>query len=138
MLWVSGMDSRKGPMLAVRALATTPDDVRLVMVGDGLFFGALFFTFCFRRAEAIEWRTAWQHIEGTPLRLGAVLVLFAGAWAVYGRRGRSLVSALLGTAAAAVLMTFVSQTGALRAREAGLTVVMNRCVMVDHRRLLGG
>jgi predicted CoA-binding protein len=32
----------------------------------------------------------------------------------------------------------VDDDGAFRAREAGLTVVMNRCIMVDHRRLLGG
>ena len=31
----------------------------------------------------------------------------------------------------------VDEDGARRAREAGLTVVMNRCVMVDHARLLG-
>jgi glycosyltransferase involved in cell wall biosynthesis len=34
-LWVSPMESRKGPRLAVRALATTPKHVRLTMVGDG-------------------------------------------------------------------------------------------------------
>jgi predicted CoA-binding protein len=31
----------------------------------------------------------------------------------------------------------IDEEGALRAQEAGLTVVMNRCVMVDHSRLLG-
>jgi len=31
----------------------------------------------------------------------------------------------------------VDEEGARRARDAGLTVVMNRCVMVDHSRLLG-
>jgi predicted CoA-binding protein len=31
----------------------------------------------------------------------------------------------------------VDEDGARRARDAGLTVVMNRCVMVDHARLLG-
>jgi predicted CoA-binding protein len=31
----------------------------------------------------------------------------------------------------------VDLEGALRAREAGRTVVMNRCIMVDHSRLLG-
>jgi predicted CoA-binding protein len=31
----------------------------------------------------------------------------------------------------------VDEEGARRAREAGVTVVMNRCVMVDHARLLG-
>ena len=31
----------------------------------------------------------------------------------------------------------VDQDGAARARENGLTVVMNRCVMVDHVRILG-
>ncbi len=35
LLWVSPMDARKGPALAVRAMALTPDDVQLVMVGDG-------------------------------------------------------------------------------------------------------
>ncbi len=31
----------------------------------------------------------------------------------------------------------VDEEGARRARDAGLTVVMNRCVMVDHSRLIG-
>ena len=31
----------------------------------------------------------------------------------------------------------VDEDGARRAREAGLTVVMDRCVMVEHARLLG-
>jgi predicted CoA-binding protein len=31
----------------------------------------------------------------------------------------------------------VDEDGARRAREAGRTVVMNRCVMVDHSRLIG-
>jgi predicted CoA-binding protein len=31
----------------------------------------------------------------------------------------------------------VDEDGARRARDAGLTVVMNRCIMVDHRHLLG-
>jgi predicted CoA-binding protein len=31
----------------------------------------------------------------------------------------------------------VDEDGAARAREQGLTVVMNRCVMVDHARILG-
>ena len=31
----------------------------------------------------------------------------------------------------------IDEAGARRARDAGLTVVMNRCVMVDHARLLG-
>ena len=35
LLWVSRLESRKGPRLAVRALAHTPEHVRLVMVGDG-------------------------------------------------------------------------------------------------------
>jgi predicted CoA-binding protein len=32
----------------------------------------------------------------------------------------------------------VDDSGAARARAAGRTVVMNRCIMVDHARLLGG
>lgn len=35
MLWVGGLEARKGPRLAVRALAHTDPDIRLVMVGDG-------------------------------------------------------------------------------------------------------
>ncbi len=31
----------------------------------------------------------------------------------------------------------IDETGARRARDAGLTVVMDRCLMVDHARLLG-
>ena len=34
-VWVAGLESRKGPRLAVRALAATHEDVRLVMIGDG-------------------------------------------------------------------------------------------------------
>jgi len=34
-LWVSPMESRKGPQLAIEALALTRSDIRLVMVGDG-------------------------------------------------------------------------------------------------------
>lgn len=33
--WVSPMESRKGPELAVRALALTPQPIRMVMAGDG-------------------------------------------------------------------------------------------------------
>lgn len=33
--WVSPMESRKGPELAVRALALTPEPIRMVMAGDG-------------------------------------------------------------------------------------------------------
>jgi glycosyltransferase involved in cell wall biosynthesis len=33
--WVSPMESRKGPELAVRALAATPSPIRMVMAGDG-------------------------------------------------------------------------------------------------------
>ncbi len=34
-LWVSPMESRKGPQLALEALARTRDDIQLKMVGDG-------------------------------------------------------------------------------------------------------
>lgn len=33
--WVSPMESRKGPELAVRALAETPNDTKMIMAGDG-------------------------------------------------------------------------------------------------------
>jgi len=86
----------------------------LVLVGDGLFFGALLFIYVFRRAEAEEWRAAWEHIGGAPLRLGLVLALFAGAWGSYGKRARALLSALLSGGAAAVLISIAPLTGALR------------------------
>lgn len=35
LLWVSPMETRKGPRLVIQALMHTPDHVRLVMVGDG-------------------------------------------------------------------------------------------------------
>jgi glycosyltransferase involved in cell wall biosynthesis len=35
LVWVSSLEWRKGPALAVRALSTTPEDVRLLMVGTG-------------------------------------------------------------------------------------------------------
>jgi glycosyltransferase involved in cell wall biosynthesis len=34
-LYLSSLESRKGPRLAIRALAETPEDVHLAMVGDG-------------------------------------------------------------------------------------------------------
>ena len=34
-LWVSALESRKGPRLAIRALATAAADVRMIMVGSG-------------------------------------------------------------------------------------------------------
>lgn len=40
-LYVSPLESRKGPRLAIRALAHTPEDVRLLMAGDGPERGAL-------------------------------------------------------------------------------------------------
>ena len=86
----------------------------LLLVGDGLFFGSLFFTYAFRRSRAEEWRAAWDHIDGAPVRLGLVLALFACAWGVYGKRGRALLSALLGGAAAVVLIGFVPMANALR------------------------
>ena len=97
------------PRAGLRAFAAN-----LLLVGDGLFFGALFFTYCFRRANADDWRTAWQHIDGTPVRLGVALALFAGAAVVYGGRWRTLVSALLGAGAAAILITFAAQADVLR------------------------
>jgi predicted CoA-binding protein len=46
---------------------------------------------------------------------------------------------VLGSEAAAVWTQLgcVDEVGARRARDAGLTVVMDRCIMVDHARLLG-
>ena len=34
-LWASSLEARKGPRLAVTALANTPADVRLIMIGEG-------------------------------------------------------------------------------------------------------
>jgi glycosyltransferase involved in cell wall biosynthesis len=34
-VWVSSLEARKGPRLALHALAHTPEDVRLYMIGDG-------------------------------------------------------------------------------------------------------
>lgn len=85
----------------------------LLLVGDGLFFGSLFFTYVFRRKDANEWRTAWEHIEGAPVRMIAVLVLLACAWVAYGKKSRVVVAGLLGAAAAAILVTFVPQSAIL-------------------------
>jgi len=111
----------------------------LLMVGDGLFFGALFFTYVFRRSDAPEWRAAWNHIDGAPLRLGLTLALLAGAWGVYGKRGRSLIAALLGGAAAAVLVTFVSQTVALHLESGSraAAIALLSCVVVFALHAIG-
>ena len=106
--------SESDPRAGLRAFAAN-----LLLVGDGLFFGALFFSFCFRRANAEEWRTAWGYIEGTPLRLGTVLALFAVAAVVYGKRWRALASGLSlagweGPLTAAILITFIAETELLR------------------------
>jgi glycosyltransferase involved in cell wall biosynthesis len=35
LVWISRLEARKGPRLAVMALAETPEEVRLIMIGDG-------------------------------------------------------------------------------------------------------
>ena len=75
-LYVGALESRKGPGLAVRALAYTPEDVRLVVVGDGP-----------------ERRT----LEGLGRRLGV-----AHRLELRGARPRSEVQELFSEAAVAV------------------------------------
>ena len=60
------------PRAGLRAFAA-----HLVMVGDGLFFGALFFTFCFPRSSAYACRTPGHHIQRTPVPLTLFFVLVA-------------------------------------------------------------
>ncbi|MHC4953345.1 MAG: hypothetical protein ACYTGZ_05600 [Planctomycetota bacterium] len=102
-------------------MPTPPSDTRsevrafgasLLVVVQGLFFGALFFTYLYRRSHAAEWRAAWDDISGAPARLIGALLLFAAAWAAYPK-ARGIVSAVCGALACFVLMSVIPQSRAL-------------------------
>lgn len=99
-LYAGALHSRKGPRLAVRALAHTPEEVRLVMVGDGPE----------RRA-----------LERLGRRLGV-----AHRLELWGARPRPEVQALFAEAAAAVF-TGLREEGGIALAEAltgGIPVIV--------------
>lgn len=86
------------------------------------------------REEEILGRKVYRRVQDVPEPVDLVNVF---------RRSEDLPAVfddfLASTAPAAwTQLGCVDDDGAARAREAGRTVVMNRCVMVDHARLLGG
>ena len=84
----------------------------LMLVVSGLFFGALFFSFCFRRSRAEEWRAAWDYIHLTPARLIGALACLLVAWALY-RKPFVWISSLCGVGAAVLLASFWPDAGVL-------------------------
>ena len=77
----------------------------LVLVVSGLFFGALFFTYCFRRSHADEWRSAWDYIRFAPERMIGALVCLLAAWLIY-RKPFIWLSSLLGVTTTVLLGSF--------------------------------
>ena len=84
----------------------------LVLVVSGLFFGALFFSYCFRRSSAEEWRAAWEFIRLTPERMFGALACLLLAWLLY-RKPFVWLSSLLGVIATVLLCSFWPDAGAL-------------------------
>ena len=84
----------------------------LVLVVAGLFFGALFFTYIFRRNVADEWKAAWDFIALAAERLGGALGCLLLAALIY-RKPFVWVSTLLGLGAAALLLSFAPDAGIL-------------------------
>ena len=84
----------------------------LVLVMSGLFFGGLFFAFCYRRAQADEWRAAWDYIAMVPERLAGALACFLAAWLLY-RKPLVPLSSLAGLGATGILCSFWPDAGAL-------------------------
>ena len=84
----------------------------LVLVMSGLFFGGLFFAYCFRRANAEEWRAAWDYVAVVPPRLGGTLACLLAAWLLY-RKPFVWISSLLGLAATGILCSFWPDAGIL-------------------------
>jgi predicted CoA-binding protein len=76
----------------------------------------------FRRVQDVDGRVDLVNVFRRSEALGAVFddALAAGAPAIWTQ------------------YDCVDEASARRAREAGLVVVMDRCLMVEHRRLLGG
>lgn len=86
------------------------------------------------REDEILGRKVYRRVQDVPEPLDLVNVF---------RRSEDLPAVfddILASTAPAVWTQLgcVDEEGAARAREAGRTVVMNRCIMVDHARLLGG
>jgi uncharacterized protein len=85
------------------------------------------------REEEILGRKVYRRVQDVPGPVDLVDVF---------RRSESLpevVDAVLAAKAGGLWLQLgcIDEAGARRAREAGLAVVMDRCVMVEHRRLLG-
>ncbi len=85
------------------------------------------------REEEILGETVYRRVQDVPEPIDIVDVF---------RRSEFLpgvIDDILGSPARAIWMQLgcLDPEGALRARDRGLTVVMDRCLMVDHSRLLG-
>ena len=85
------------------------------------------------REEEILGQKVYRRVQDVPGTVDLVDVF---------RRSEELPEAIddaLATRAGALWLQLgcIDETGARRARDAGLTVVMDRCLMVEHGRLLG-
>jgi glycosyltransferase involved in cell wall biosynthesis len=117
LLWAAPLESRKGPRLAVRALARTPEHVRLVMVGDGPERRAV--ERLARRldvAHRLELRGWVPRDEVLELMGGAAGVIFTG---LREEGGLALAEAMLSGAPVIVLAHGGARTIAERAVDAG-------------------
>ena len=117
LLWAAPLESRKGPRLAVRALARTPEHVRLVMVGDGPERRAV--ERLAQRldvAHRLELRGWVPRDEVLELMGGAAGVIFTG---LREEGGLALAEAMLSGAPVIVLAHGGARTIAERAVDAG-------------------
>jgi len=95
------------PRSEVRAFGAS-----LIVVVQGLFFGALFFTYVYRRSHAEQWRAAWEHIDGAAGVLAATLVFLFLTWGAYAK-GRPRLSAAFAFLAAITLVNCALRSSAL-------------------------
>ena len=117
LLFVSPLEARKGPLLALEALSYTPEDVRLVVVGDGPERGAL--EARARRlniAHRVDFRGWVPRAEVLNLLARAAAVVFTG---LREEGGIALAEALLCGAPVVVLATGGARTVALSATDPG-------------------
>ncbi len=84
-------------------------------------------------AERILGSKAYPNLVALPMKVDAVQVFRPAAEAT------KIVEDAIKIGASVVWMQegIVNEAAAARAREAGLTVVMDRCMMQEHRRLMG-
>lgn len=85
------------------------------------------------REDAILGQKVYRRVQDVPGPVDIVNVFRRSEWL------RDVFDDCLAAGVGAIWTQLgcIDEEGARRARAAGLTVVMNRCIMVDHSRLLG-